>query len=82
MEWIAIAKIVIELIEGCNKRDGAATVRQRVRRPGLLERFALRNALQKAGLRGAELHATVDSILDLAANATDQELEEFLASKL
>lgn len=75
MPWDLIIAAVLKLLEGCLQKDDEATVLARLRQGGIRVRLAARSALHEQGLRGKELSAAVDSLMEELHDATDAELK-------
>jgi hypothetical protein len=75
MPWDLIIAAVLKLLEGCLQKDDEATVLARLRGGGLRVRIGVRGVLHEQGLRGRELAAGVDQMMDQLSEATDAELK-------
>lgn len=69
---------ILALFENCSKRDGAKTVYDRLRNPGMIERWALRQTLQAQGLRGRDLREAVEAGMDWLRKADEDDIRELL----
>lgn len=60
MEWVLLIEKILELIQKCRENRSRSEIEAGLRRPGRLERWALRAILRKEkGFRGTELRAKV-----------------------
>ena len=61
MEWILIIEAIFKLIEQCQEKRSREEIEARLKEPGRLEQWALRQIIrQELGLRGKDLRAKVD----------------------
>lgn len=78
MPWDLIIAAVLKVLEQCLAKDDEATVLARLRQGGIRVRLAARGALHDQGLRGKELAAAVDDLMEQLHDATDMELKGFV----
>jgi hypothetical protein len=65
MEWILLIEKIIELIQKCRENRSRSEIEGGLKRPGRLERWALRRVLkQETNLRGRVLRDKVDEGID------------------
>lgn len=65
MEWILLIEKIIELIQKCRENRSRAEIEGGLKRPGRVERWALRRVLkQETNLRGRALRDKVDEGID------------------
>lgn len=61
MEWVLLIEKILELIQRCRENRSRAEIEAGLKRPGRLERWALRRVLRKeTSFRGRALRDKID----------------------
>ncbi len=78
MEWVLLIEKIIELIQKCRENRSRAEIEGGLKRPGIMERWALRAILREKGLRGRELRAKVAEGIEELKSLDSDDIKELM----
>jgi len=79
MEWVLLIEKIIELIQKCRENRSRAEIEGGLKRPGIMERWALRAILrEETGLRGRALRAKVNEGIEELKSLDSDDIQELM----